>query len=181
MKTVAAQDAERIVAEKTTEELLAIIAHPDEWADEMFAASQVQLQKRSVPYSAPIPSVPPAKASVPAPGNKPRPILGAIILLAIFSAGVLMILSTANEWQGAGRWDPWLWVPGALLMAFPIGLLVAIIRQKARAGESAGAPPEAPVTPPPSLLAGVQRRVIAFVAVTLLSLLAYWVWNNCPY
>jgi hypothetical protein len=181
MKTVAAQDAERIVAEKTNEELLAIVAHPDEWADEMFAASQAQLQKRGVPYSAPVPSVPQAKAPALPPGKKPKPILGVIILLVFFSAGILLILSTANEWQGAGRWDPWLWVPGALLMAFPIGLLVAIIRQKARAGESAGAQSEAPVTPNPSLLAGVKRRVIAFVAVTLLSLLAYWVWNNCPY
>ncbi len=181
MKTVTAEDAEKIVAEKTSEELLAILAHPGEWAVETLAAAQAEVQKRGVKFSPAIPPVPQAKAPATPPNKKPMPIVGRILLLVFFSAGILLILSTANEWQGAGRWDPWLWVPGAFLVAFPVWVLVARKRQKARVGESAGAPSEAPVTANPSLIAGVKRRVVAFAAATLLSLLAYWVWNNCPY
>lgn len=45
------QEAEKIVAEKGSDELLAMLARPRQWESHMLAAARAQLQKRGVEFS----------------------------------------------------------------------------------------------------------------------------------
>jgi hypothetical protein len=54
MKTLSTQEIDKIAAEKSTDELLAVIAEPDDWQPYMLEAAKAQLQRRGVEFSAPI-------------------------------------------------------------------------------------------------------------------------------
>jgi hypothetical protein len=49
--TMSTQDAENNVVEKSNDELLAMLAHPDDWQPDMLGAARAQLQRRGVAFS----------------------------------------------------------------------------------------------------------------------------------
>jgi len=54
MKTLSPQEIDKIAAEKSTDELLAVIAEPDDWHPYLLEAAKAELQRRGVEFRAPI-------------------------------------------------------------------------------------------------------------------------------
>jgi hypothetical protein len=66
MNTISAQDAEKLVSEKSNDELLAMLARPDDWQTSMLDAVKAQLQRRNVEFNAAIPQAQQGAEAFPA-------------------------------------------------------------------------------------------------------------------
>lgn len=63
MNAISTQDAEKIVTEKSSDELLAMLARPDRWQPPMLDAAKAGLQRRGVDFNAALPQARPEAAS----------------------------------------------------------------------------------------------------------------------